>query len=289
MRYLPIACLALAACTPGPGNDTLTADENAIINIDAIDSQRDQGVPPEPLAPPAPGTPGGLPDDRTPINEAPQPEESAQGAATVLERYYAMLEAGQYRQAWQLWGDGGRASGMSVDAFAAGFARYAEYHANIGAPGAIEAGAGQRYVTVPVQVYGRLKAGNKPFYMIGSVTLQRSVVDGATDEAKRWRLRSAALKPRPGQAVVPSPETSVDNRSTARYRCMDGGRMTARFDPDNGQVTVIRGGKQLGVLTQQRTASGIAYSGGGYALRGKGEAMTFTAPGQPPIACTAIR
>lgn len=281
-----IAACTLAACS-GPGDEGANTN-SAVVNIDAIDSERDQDLPSQPLAPPAPGTPGGLANDGTPASEAPASEESSQGAATVVERYYALLESGQYRGAWMLWSNTGRASGMSETDFAASFAKYAEYHANVGAPDAIQAGAGQRYVTVPVQVYGRLKAGNRPFNMIGTVTLQRTVVDGASDEAKRWRIRSADIKPRPG-AAVPSPEQTVDNRSTARYRCIDGGRLVVRYDPDNGAATVLRAGKQLGVLTQQRVASGIAYSGGGYELRAKGNDMTFTAPGQPPLPCTVIR
>ncbi|MGH6617270.1 hypothetical protein [Sphingomonas sp.] len=152
----------------------------------------------EPLNPPAPGEPGGLPDDRTPVSEAPLPPDSAQGAANVVQTYYALLGEGKYRQAWALWDDGGKASGMGADAFAASFAKYSEYHANIGAPGDVDAGAGQRYVTVPVQIYGRLKAGAKPVYMLGKVTLHRvGDIDGATAAQKSWHIRSAELKPTP--------------------------------------------------------------------------------------------
>jgi membrane-bound inhibitor of C-type lysozyme len=178
---------------------------------------------------------------------------------------------------------------MDAKAFAASFAKYSEYHANVGAPGQIDAGAGQRYVTVPVQAYGRLKAGARAFNMRGSVTLHRAGdVDGATPEQRRWRIRSADIKPRPGEAT-PAPQPTEDNRSTARYRCMDGTKLVAQFDPDKDRVTVLRGGKALATLRGQRVASGIRYGGGGYELRGKGSDMTFTAPGQPPIACTVIR
>jgi membrane-bound inhibitor of C-type lysozyme len=158
----------------------------------------------------------------------------------------------------------------------------------LGAPGEIEAGAGQRYVTVPVQVYGRLRQGARPFNMRGSVTLHRvGDVDGASADQRRWRIRSADIKPRPGEAT-PTPTPTEDNRSTARYRCMDGSRLVARFDPDNDRVAVSRGGKALATLKGQRVASGILYAAGGYELRGKGRDISFTAPGLPPIACTAI-
>ncbi|MEG3175896.1 hypothetical protein U1872_06615 [Sphingomonas sp. RB3P16] len=147
-----------------------------------------------PLDPPAPGTPGGLADDRTPISEAPFTPDSAQGAANVVQTYYALIGEQKYAQAYAL-----RDTGAGTPAaFAAGFARYSEYHANIGAPGTIDAGAGQRYVTVPVQVYARLRAGGTPVYEIGSVTLHRAGdIDGATAAQRRWRIRDIALKPAP--------------------------------------------------------------------------------------------
>lgn len=154
-------------------------------------------APLPPVNPPAPGTPGGLPDDRTPVSEAPFEETSAQGAAGVVERYYALLEARHYREAWRLWSGGGEASGMSEAAFAASFDKYAEYHANIGAPGAMEGAAGSSYVEVPVVVYGRLKSG-EPFHMDGPVTLRRvNDVPGSSAEQRRWHIASSGVRPRP--------------------------------------------------------------------------------------------
>jgi membrane-bound inhibitor of C-type lysozyme len=289
MRLFPPLLLTLAACSSQPAeNVAVPANEAAALPDEATPSpSTPEAATPAPLNPPAPGEPGGLDNDTTPVSEAPFTEDSAQGAANVVQTYYALLEQAKYGQAYRLWEPG--AAGMDAGAFAASFARYSEYHANIGAPGRIDAGAGQRYVTVPVQVYGRLKQGARPFNMRGSVTLHRAGdIDGATAEQRRWRIRSADIEPSPGEAV-PSPVPTEDNRSTARYRCMDGSRLVARFDPDNDRVTVSRGGKTLATLRGQRVASGIRYTAKGYELRGKGDDMTFTAPGQPPIACTAIR
>ena len=291
MRLTLPLLLTLAACSSQP-------TENAAAPGDAVAPGNEVAALPEapapaspassaPLNPPAPGQPGGLDDDRTPVSEAPFTEDSAQGAANVVQTYYALIGEGKYGQAWRLWEPG--AAGMDARAFAASFARYSEYHANIGAPGRIDAGAGQRYVTVPVQVYGRLKQGGREFNMRGSVTLHRVAdIDGATAEQRRWRIRSTDIKPRPGEAT-PSPQPTEDNRSTARYRCMDGSRLAARFDPDNDRVTVSRGGKALATLRGRRVASGILYAASGYELRGKGSDISFTAPGLPPVACTAIR
>jgi hypothetical protein len=139
---------------------------------------------------PAPGRPGGLPDDGTPVAEGPFAETSPQGAATVLETYFALIEARRYADAWELWSDEGRASGRSVAEFAAQFDRYREYHANIGAPGTVEGAAGSLYVEVPVQIYGRLADGT-PFNAAGPATLRRvNDVPGSTAAERRWHIAS---------------------------------------------------------------------------------------------------
>lgn len=140
-----------------------------------------------PVTPPAPGEPGGLPDDGTPVSEVPAAPGGAQEAATVLETYYALIEAGKYDEAWKLrWTKPGDSSAAFVDSFG----KYASYHANVGAPSEPQGAAGSLYVEVPVQIYGRLKSG-EPFSSAGSVTLRRSNdVPGSTAEQRRWRIYS---------------------------------------------------------------------------------------------------
>lgn len=173
-----------------------SADAHVVAEPDApaTDTARHAGGNPlAPLDPPAPGTPGGLVDDRTPVSEAPFAADSAQGAANVVQTYYALIEEGKYARAFALRDPGGQPANAA--AFAASFAHYSEYHANVGAPGAVDAGAGQRYVTVPVQVFARLERGGEPVYQIGSVTLHRSGdVDGATAVQRSWHIREIDLK-----------------------------------------------------------------------------------------------
>lgn len=253
-----------------------------------------------PLQPPAPGEPGGLPDDRTPVSEAPFTPDSAQGAANVVQTYFALIEAGKYHQAWALWGEGGKASGMSARAFADSFAKYSEYHANIGAPGRIDAGAGQRYVTVPVQAYGRLKDGNRPFNLRGDITLHRTAdIDGATADQKTWHITTSTLKSSPGDTTPgegpshaqPGPSDHDGNgipaTAAADYTCADGYTFHIAFDNRANIATVSAHAKQLAVLDAQRTGSGIWYSGSGYNLRGKGNEADFTRPGKSATRCTA--
>lgn len=151
-----------------------------------------------PVSPPAPGTPGGLPDDRTPVSEAPFPSTSAQGAANVLQTYYGLIAAGRYDEAWRLWTQGGEGSGMTADAFAKSFAQYESYNANIGAPGRIEGAAGSLYVSVPVQIYGRRKTGEE-VHLLGEATLRRvNDVPGSTPEQRSWHIFRIDVHASPG-------------------------------------------------------------------------------------------
>jgi membrane-bound inhibitor of C-type lysozyme len=144
----------------------------------------DPGVPcSAAVEPPAPGTPGGLPDDRTPVAEKPFTQASAQGAANVVQTYFALLETGKAAAAAKL-----RADGRPPD-----LTPYSEYHAQVGAPGRIEGAAGSLYVEVPVVIYGRLKAGPE-LHQSGKAVLRRvNDVPGATPEQRRWRIERLEL------------------------------------------------------------------------------------------------
>jgi hypothetical protein len=180
-KFCCVALLALAACDRG-----------------APPAPAPSAPPPGaagPVTPAAPGTPGGLPDDRTPLAEGPIAPGGAQDAGQVAQTYFALLEEGRYAEAWKLWGDGGRASGMDVGAFAASFAQYGEYHANLGAPGPLEGAAGSLYVAQPVQIYGKTKAG-QPVALLGEIRLRRvNDVPGSTAEQRRWRIAAVEVKP----------------------------------------------------------------------------------------------
>jgi hypothetical protein len=204
---LLLALLLLASCTPeaeppqAAGRDatppTATSTQPAAVEPNAAPPQS-KTFPP--VTPPAPGTPGGLPDDRTPISEAPFTPTSAQGAANVVQTYYALVAEGRYDDAWRLWTQGGKGSGMSAEAFAKSFTPYESYNANIGAPGVIEGAAGSLYVSVPVQIYGRRKSGEE-VHELGKATLRRvNDVPGSTPEQRQWHIFQIDLQPTPGPA-----------------------------------------------------------------------------------------
>ena len=160
-----------------------------------IEQDTPDGAQNEPVIPPAPGTPGGLPDDRTPISEAPFTPTSAQGAGNVMQIYYALIAEGQYEKAWRLWTQSGQGSGLTSTAFATSFAAYSSYNANIGKPGAIEGAAGSLFVTVPVQIYARRKSGEE-VHQLGEATLRRvNDVPGSTPEQREWHIFKIDLQP----------------------------------------------------------------------------------------------
>lgn len=143
----------------------------------------------------APGEAGGLPDDRNLVAEGPIDPDSGQGAGQVLQSYAALLEQRRFAEARRLWSDGGRASELSEEGFAEAYAKYAEIHAEIGAPGPVEGAAGSAYVELPIRFYGRLRSG-APFSSIGRATLRRvNDVPGSTVEQRRWHIYRVEVQP----------------------------------------------------------------------------------------------
>lgn len=109
---------------------------------------------------------------------------------SVLLRYYRAIDAGNYRQAYSLWGDSGRASGQKFEQFRDGFRNTASVEVRIGVRGRIEGAAGSRYVEVPVEVEAVTSTGGVQRFT-GTYTLRRAVVEGANDEQMRWHIYAA--------------------------------------------------------------------------------------------------
>jgi hypothetical protein len=124
-------------------------------------------------------------------------EKTAQGAVRRLQQYCDAVATRRYGDAYRLWSDDGRASGLTEQQFADSFAKYAAYDCHIGPPGRTDGAAGSIYVDIPVMVTGALTRGGG-FRLEGPVTLRRvNDVDGSTAEQRRWHLASSGLKPRP--------------------------------------------------------------------------------------------
>jgi hypothetical protein len=191
MKLVPIhaaaAALLLTACqkAPEPALNAAAVPEN-------LAAKPQPSAPPvassaDPVQPAAPGTPGGLPDDRTPVSEAPFTATSAQGAADVVQTWFALLEAGKRREARALW------SGDPGSDDLADPRRYREVHGQVGAPGRIEGAAGSLYVAVPIQAYGR-RADGTAFRRAGEARLRRvNGVAGSVTEQRRWHIDTLVL------------------------------------------------------------------------------------------------
>jgi hypothetical protein len=176
VRNLILPTLALLASCSQPAAPTANQAESA---APAAKPAADAELPSAPL--PANTAEAA----RSVVSEAPFTPQSAQGAANVVQTYYALIEEGRYEQARQLRWD---RDTLSEARFEAQFAPYSDYHATIGAPSEIQGAAGSSYVEVPVQLYGRRKDG-KPFGTAGTITLRRvNDVPGSTDEQRSWHI-----------------------------------------------------------------------------------------------------
>ena len=186
--------LALTACSgrgDGAGNEV---DVGAAASRAQADIANYAAMPaPRPTASPAPRP--------TPVRSAtasPAPIADDAAPDAVVARYFDAIGARRYGEAWALWDEDGAASGMTQAAFAASFDPYASYRAKIGTPFDADAGAGQRYITVPVVITGTLRSG-KPFRLEGPVMLHKGAdgIESDDPHAHAWRIRNSELKSRP--------------------------------------------------------------------------------------------
>ncbi len=211
LLFTAFALLAACKAEP-PANDAANMsapDTNeAVTDVEEIPADEDAAANPSigTLIPPAPGEPGGLPDDRRPLDEtaARDPTNVAASGSTV-ELFGLALSEGRYGQAYRYWGDGGRQSGMSEAEFASSYARYSEIHVLVGRP---EAG-GTQTARVPVQMYGRLRDGGTPFNLYGIMTLARNPKGQKGEPGQPpWLIASSDLKPQGevklSQAPIPA-------------------------------------------------------------------------------------
>ena len=214
---LVVSALALAACGGDKSGTAKRADGSDLAALPTPERARGSvtGMPDEPgpgqaeeaatTLPPEAGSvamdeettaePGVLDDSAEPSDEEPNPsgQPTSGDAVKAIQQYYAALQARDYATAYATWGDGGRASKQTPEQFAAGFADDTQIVATLDAPARMEGAAGTRYIEVPVAVEITTRDGKVRRY-VGAYTLQRSVVDGATDAQRAWHIASADLR-----------------------------------------------------------------------------------------------
>jgi hypothetical protein len=213
---VPVFSLALSAC----GHKQQAAQQDAA-TLPAPDAGKGSvtGMPASPgpgaIGAPVPVLP--TPSSIANVADATLPSEQAQGIAVgeqnpaaaspagsavepgpgdalqLVRDYYAAIDARDYARAYRLWSGNGAASQQTAAQFAQGFSDTTEVRVQVGDPGREDAGAGQRYIQIPVNVYATHTDGSEHDYM-GYYTLHRTVVDGASAEQRAWRIHSAKLR-----------------------------------------------------------------------------------------------
>jgi hypothetical protein len=99
-------------------------------------------------------------------------------AGATLRAYYDAIARRDYRAAWDLREN---RPGLGFDRFAASFAIYADYRADVGTPSFPAQGDGSVWIDAPVQIYGRRTNGER-FGSVGRVMLKRPAGGGG------WRI-----------------------------------------------------------------------------------------------------
>ncbi len=123
--------------------------------------------------------------------------ESATAAKAVAARYYGLIAARKYREAWLLWGNGGADSRGTAEAFAKSFERYANYVAKVGAPTDIKAVGDMQYITISIEVMPILKTGARGDKQSGTLLLRRSTrLNEPVADKKDWRIWGADVRVR---------------------------------------------------------------------------------------------
>ncbi len=229
--------LSMTACSREPADGNMAA---AVVQEQAPPADANAAPMPEPTASATPGA------------------EASGTPEAVLQRFLTRATKGD-RAAMEDW------DGTDADARVALTALKAQAGAAIaiGTRFDPDAGAGQRYITVPFTLNGAK----------GSAVLHKAA-DGIPADDPRvhdWRLRSIKLPPAPDAAALPA-------TAEATYDCTPGGPMLmVRFDNRADTATVMLDGRTIR-LEGQRPASGIWYAGDGYELRGKGRQARFAMP-----------
>ena len=152
-------------------------------------------IAPEPIDP-ADGADPGMADDADTVPAPADDGPGADAAVQVIRDYYSAINRHEYGSAYALWSSQGQASGKSSAAFAEGFADTSGVSVQIGQPGPVDAGAGQRYIEVPVSLVARQVDGSEKRFR-GTYVLRRTGVDGASADQRAWLIQSASLSEAP--------------------------------------------------------------------------------------------
>ena len=170
---MPDAVRGSVTGMPNPGEATVVPVEVPEVPADPLDDGQPQDI--ASADPTADGT------DAMPAVDEPGPD----AAVVVLRDYYAALNAKDFARAHAAWRNAAQGAAQVAD----GLADVAGISVEIGPPGPIDAGAGQRFIEIPVRLDvtrmdGRLERHS------GRYTLQRSVIEGGDPQ---WKIVRSSL------------------------------------------------------------------------------------------------
>ena len=114
--------------------------------------------------------------------------------ADAVRKYYAFVEARDFRHAYAMWGDHGLDSKQTYDQFAEGFEHTAHTKVTVTSPVSIEGAAGSSYAEVRVRVDATTTANEAQHFEGAYVVRRANDVPGATAEQLRWHFDSARLE-----------------------------------------------------------------------------------------------
>jgi hypothetical protein len=186
-----VAALLLAGCTSDEdptATPTATATSDGSVPT-ATPFPTGTGAPTSPTAtsevsPTTDATPG----------EGESGEPTAEDAVAVLDRYFSAIGTGDYETAYNLWRNEGEASGQTFEEFVTGFEETASITWEIGEPGRIDPGAGQRYIEIPVRIVARTTGGDSQQFEGTYVLHHTADIEGATPEQRVWHINSAEVE-----------------------------------------------------------------------------------------------
>lgn len=191
---LSLAALLVACGGRKPaGTDATAAGEESLPKPDAAGGSV-TGMPAPGASTPDPGrivepAPAAINDDSAQADATDpsnaQAEPGAEAAVAMLRDYYAAINARDFSRAYSLW----RQNPQTPAQFADGFAGTTGVSVEIGMPGPVDAGAGQRSIEIPVRLDATQADGRVDRYA-GRYLLHRSAVEGGNPD---WRIERATL------------------------------------------------------------------------------------------------
>lgn len=196
MRYhsIVLAALLATACQgQQQSNDTALAENSNVATgsadapVGPVNSSTPQANAVDPNVPPPP--------HMDPDAPPPPGENTPQGAVRRALEYCDALATRRFGDAYRLWSDNGRASGLSEADFARKYANVNISDCQFSEAGEMQGAAGSIYIEVPTIMRGTTKAGT-PLRIEGPIVLRRvNDVDGSTAEQRRWHVARAEFPP----------------------------------------------------------------------------------------------